>query len=65
MPHLGCLAGCPSIVCQIYGIENRQFFIDIFPVDLVLDYHSPAFFLLVSTNPEEYGHEISSFHRNN
>jgi hypothetical protein len=32
---------------------------------LALDYHSPAFFLLVSTNPEEYGHEISSFHRNN
>jgi len=52
MPNLCCAAGCPRIVCQIYGVENRRFFIEILPVNLILDRHKPAFFLLVSTDPE-------------
>src|SRR5437763_15341991 len=57
MPDLGRIARCTSLVCQIYGIENRRLFIDIFSVDLARSHHKPAFFLLVSTDPEEDGHE--------
>ena len=60
MPDLGRIARCTSLVCQIYGIENRRFFIDIFSVDLVRSDYKPAFFLLVSTDPEEDGHESFS-----
>jgi len=60
MPDLGGIARCTSLVCQIYGIENRRFFIDIFSVDLVRSDYKPAFFLLVSTDPEEDGHESFS-----
>ena len=60
MPDLGYVAGYPSIVCRLYGVENRRFFIDIFPVDLIFDHHKPAFFVVVSTDPEEHRHERSS-----
>jgi hypothetical protein len=31
----------PALVCQIYGVENRRFFIEILPVNLILDRHKP------------------------
>ena len=34
MPDLGGVAAAPSIVCQIYGVENGQFFVEVFPVDV-------------------------------
>ena len=57
MPDLGGIARCTSLVCQIYRVKNRRFFIYIFSVDLVRSHDKPAFFLLVSTDPEEDGHE--------
>jgi hypothetical protein len=57
MPDLGCVTDYPSLVCQIYGVENRRFFVEVFPVDLVLDQHKPAFLLLISTDPEKDSHE--------
>jgi hypothetical protein len=57
VPDLGYVAGCQRIFCQIYGVENRQFFSVIFPVDLTLDRHKSVFFLLVSADPEEDGHD--------
>jgi len=57
MPKLSCVAGGPSIGFEIDCVENRQLFTEIFPVGLALDYDEPAVFLLVSTDPEEEGHE--------
>ena len=57
MPDLGSVPGYPGIVCQIYRVENGKLFVEVFPVDVVLNDHEPAFLLFVSTDSEERGHE--------
>ena len=58
MPDLGCVTDYSSIVRQIYGVEYRRFFVEVFPVDLVVDQHKPAFLRrLIPTDPEENWHE--------
>ena len=52
MPDLGGVAAAPSIVCQIYGVENGQFFIEVFSIDVARGEDELAFFLFVSTDPE-------------
>ena len=56
MPDLGGVAAAPSIVCQIYGIENRSLFDEVFPVDIALSDDKPAILLLVPTDPEKDRH---------
>ena len=58
-PDLGGVAAAPSIVCQIYGVENGQFFVEVFPVDVARGGDEPAFLLLVPTDPEKDRHERS------
>ena len=55
MPDLGGVAAAPSIVRQIYGVENSQFLVEVFPVDVARGDDEPAFLLLVSTDPEKDG----------
>jgi len=58
MPDLGGVAAAPSIVSQIYCVENGQFFVEVFAVDLALGCYKPAFLLiLVATDPENDGHK--------
>jgi hypothetical protein len=61
MPDLGGVAAAPSIVRQIYGVENGQFFVEVFPVDVAIRQNKPAFLLFVPTDPEKDAHAGSLF----